>query len=120
MHTGLRASFVLSAVALGLALLGACGGGGGSTGDSCSSAGGCGGGVCLQSSDFPGGYCSQACNLSDPSSCPGGSVCIDDASGAPSGTKAVCYKTCKTNSDCSRPGFACLEKANQLVCRNGG
>ncbi len=90
-------------------------------GGSCSDSSQCAGGICVHSQDFPNGYCTQGCSLSDPSSCPAGSVCIDDASGVPqdAGVSAVCYQTCQTNADC-RSGYACLEKANHMVCRNGG
>lgn len=73
------------------------------------------------SQDFPSGYCTQGCDVTNASGCPSGSVCIDDASGVPAdaGVKGVCYQTCQTTADCGRPGFACLEKANHLVCRNG-
>lgn len=73
------------------------------------------------SQDFPSGYCTQGCELGNPSSCPAGSVCIDDASGVPAdaGVTAICYEACQTNSDCGQAGFACLEKASQMVCRNG-
>lgn len=109
----LRAFYLL--VALGL---GACAPGNAAGGE-CSASGACSGGVCLQSQDFPGGYCTRACQVNDPSSCPSGSVCIDDPSGAPAdaGVNAVCYQTCTTNSDCTRSGYACLEKAGHMVCR---
>ena len=91
------------------------------TGGPCTSNAACAGGVCATSQDFPSGYCTIGCQLADPSGCPSGSVCIDDASGVPvdSGISAVCYQTCQNNSDCARAGYACLEKANHLVCRNG-
>lgn len=112
---------------LGLGLV-ACGGSGSGyaggpapTGGSCTTNAGCTGGVCAQSQDFPGGYCTQGCSLTDPSSCPAGSVCINDASGVPanSGITSVCYQTCTSNAGCLRPGYQCLEKANHMVCRNG-
>lgn len=79
------------------------------------------GGLCLQSTDFPSGSCSQGCNPSNASSCPQGSVCIDDASGAPAdaGVSAVCYQSCTTAADCGRTGYSCPEKSSQLVCRKG-
>jgi hypothetical protein len=91
-------------------------------GASCSSAATCSGGLCAQSQDFPSGYCTEACTLSDPASCPTGSVCIDDASGVPAdaGVSSICYQACGSDADCTRPGYKCLEKANHLVCRNGG
>lgn len=117
------ASFLLF---LGLALVaGGCSssGSGGSapSGSGCATTADCTGGVCATSQDFPGGYCTQGCSLTDPNSCPAGSVCIDDASGvAPdSGITAVCYQACNSNADCTRSGYQCLEKANHLVCRNG-
>lgn len=90
------------------------------TGGGCASADTCSGGICAQSADFPSGYCTQGCSPSDPSSCPAGSVCIDDASGAPpeAGVKSLCYQSCQTAADCTRAGYSCLEKANHLVCRN--
>lgn len=88
------------------------------TGGGCQTSAQCSGGICDVSSDFPGGYCTEACSMTDPASCPIGSVCINDASGAPPGVSAVCYQSCHTNADCLRPGYACLEKANYLVCRN--
>lgn len=108
-------------VGLALVTITACGGSSGSTpnGGACADAKACEGSVCLTSGDFPGGYCSMSCSLSDPKSCPSGSVCIDDASGAPSGVKSVCYQTCNDTKDC-RSGYQCAEKANQKVCRNGG
>lgn len=92
-----------------------------SVGGGCGSSGDCAGGLCLTSADFPSGYCSQACTPATPSSCPSGSVCIDDASGAPAdaGITGVCYQSCTTTADCGRTGYACLEKSSHLVCRNG-
>lgn len=89
-------------------------------GGNCTGGTACAGGVCLQSGDFPNGYCTQGCQLSNPSSCPSGSVCIDDSSGtAPdAGITSVCYQSCTSNGDC-RAGYACLEKAGHLVCRQG-
>ena len=104
----------------------ACGGSGSSssgtpTGGSCGNASACQGGTCAVSPDFPAGYCTKGCSLNDPTSCPGGSVCIDDASGAPadSGITAICYQTCQSSADCGRAGYACLEKASHMVCRQG-
>jgi hypothetical protein len=96
-------------------------GGGAPAGGTCSANSACSGGICAVSQDFPSGYCTQGCQLSNPSSCPSGSVCIDDVSGVPAdaGVTAICYQGCQTTADCGRPGFACLEKANRLVCRNG-
>jgi hypothetical protein len=90
-------------------------------GGGCASGGDCASGLCAKSQDFPGGYCTQGCSLTDPNSCPAGSVCIDDASGVPpnSGISAVCYQTCNSNTDCTRAGYQCLEKSNHMVCRNG-
>ncbi len=113
-------------VSLSLALV-ACGSSGsggagvGQPGSGCATSANCAGGVCATSQDFPGGYCTQGCSLTDPNSCPAGSVCIDDASGVPpdSGIAAVCYQSCNSNADCTRPGYQCLEKANHMVCRNG-
>ena len=87
-------------------------------GGACTKGGECAGNVCMISPDFPSGYCTQACTLGDPSTCPAGSVCIDDASGTPagSGIKSVCYQACKVNTDCGA-GYACKEKAGQLVCK---
>ncbi len=90
----------------------------GASGASCTEAKDCSGSVCLTSKDFPGGYCSQGCKKGDPSSCPSGSVCIDDASGAPKGVEAVCYKTCDRDADCGRTGYGCREKADKKVCRD--
>lgn len=91
-------------------------------GGACTSEQTCAGGICVQSQDFPGGYCTRGCTLSDPSTCPGGSVCIDDVSGVPAdaGVSAICYQTCQVDADCGRAGYRCLEKANHMVCRNGG
>ncbi len=123
-HGPRKLAFTLSSALLLLVV--ACSSGGSTTsatsvGAGCASGGTCAGGLCAQSQDFPGGYCTQACSLSDPTSCPAGSVCIDDASGVPqdAGVTAICYQTCQTNADC-RSGYACLEKANHMVCRNGG
>ena len=90
-------------------------------GGACGDAAACSGGLCAQSQDFPSGYCTQGCTLGDPTSCPAGSVCIDDASGVPAsaGVSAICYQSCQSDADCTRPGYKCLEKANNLVCRNG-
>src|SRR5512138_809007 len=90
------------------------------TGGSCSTSASCGTGICLHSNDFPNGYCSQGCDLANASSCPSGSVCIDDASGAPpdAGVTAVCYQSCTQTSDC-QTGLACLEKSSKKVCRAG-
>lgn len=90
-------------------------------GGGCSSDTSCSGGICVESQDFPGGYCTTACKLSDPSTCPSGSVCIDDVSGVPvdAGASAICYESCQTDTDCKRSGYRCLEKANHMVCRNG-
>src|SRR5512142_267203 len=95
--------------------------GGTPTGSSCRTSADCAGGICAISQDFPSGYCTKGCDLTNASSCPAGSVCIDDSSGVPAdaGVKAICYATCQTAADCARTGFACLEKANHLVCRNG-
>lgn len=120
-----------AAVALTVGILASCAGSDGSvgagagatpTGGSCGTASSCSGGICATSGDFPSGYCTQGCNLGDPSTCPSGSVCIDDASGAPAdaGVKALCYQSCAGNADCTRAGYKCLEKANHMVCRNGG
>lgn len=87
-------------------------------GSACTRGADCPGSVCLISPDFPSGYCTQACTLGMASTCPSGSVCIDDASGTPAdaGIKSVCYQACKAASDCSE-GYRCSEKAGQLVCR---
>ncbi len=92
-----------------------------STGGGCTTSSDCASGLCVESADFPSGYCSQGCTLADPASCPGGSVCIDDASGVPAdaGISAVCYHSCTQDADCTRAGYRCLEKANHMVCRNG-
>lgn len=111
---------------LGLAAV-ACGSSGSGIGAPAPNGGGCvvsadcASGVCAKSQDFPGGYCTQGCSVTDPNSCPLGSVCIDDASGVPpnSGITAVCYQACNSNADCMRAGYQCLEKANHMVCRNG-
>ena len=97
------------------------GGGATPTGGSCAQGIGCSGGICATSGDFPSGYCTQACTLTDPSTCQTGSVCIDDASGAPAdaGVKALCYQSCTSDADCTRVGYKCLEKASHKVCRNG-
>jgi hypothetical protein len=104
----------------------ACGGGSagaGSTtnGGGCSVSASCTGGVCATSADFPGGYCTSGCSLADATSCPTGSVCIDDASGTPAdaGLTAICYQSCASNADCTRAGYKCLEKSGHMVCRNG-
>lgn len=92
------------------------------TGGACSSSASCGAtGVCATSQDFPNGYCTRGCALANPSSCPNGSVCIDDASGVPSdaGVSAICYQSCQNDADCTQPGFKCLEKASKRVCRSG-
>lgn len=119
-------------VALAVAILAACSGsdstvgaggaGATPTGGGCGAASTCSGGICATSGDFPSGYCTQGCSLGDPSTCPTGSVCIDDASGAPAdaGVKALCYQSCTGSADCSRAGYKCLEKASHMVCRNGG
>ena len=72
----------------------------------------------MTSADFPSGYCTKSCTLGDTTTCPSGSVCIDDASGTPagSGIKSVCYQSCKVNTDCTN-GYSCKEKAGQLVCK---
>jgi hypothetical protein len=87
-------------------------------GGSCTKSSECAGDVCMVSADFPAGYCTQACSLTDPSTCPSGSVCIDDASGTPagSGIKSVCYQSCTTNTDCTN-GYSCKEKAGKMVCK---
>lgn len=108
---------------VGLAALCACSSdsnSGTATGGGCSTSDQCGTGLCLRSADFPNGYCSQGCDLGNPSSCPSGSTCIDDASGAPAdaGVRAVCYQTCGSTSDC-QSGLACLEKSSKKVCRAG-
>jgi hypothetical protein len=89
-------------------------------GGACSGATACGGGLCAISQDFPQGYCTQGCQLANPSSCPGGSVCIDDVSGVPSdaGVTAICYQACALDTECTQQGFKCLEKASKKVCRN--
>ena len=91
------------------------------TGGACTGNASCNGGVCVVSPDFPSGYCTQGCQLTNPSSCPNGSVCIDDSSGVPAdaGITAVCYQSCTLSAGCTRAGYACLEKASHLVCRNG-
>lgn len=121
-----HAARLLSALALvGAALFAACSdstaNGGGTTGSTCTSGASCAGGVCAKSQDFPNGYCTQGCKLTDPSTCPAGSVCIDDASGVPAdaGITAVCYQACQSDANCTLPGFKCLEKASKMVCRNG-
>jgi hypothetical protein len=87
-------------------------------GSACTRSSDCAGNVCLISADFPSGYCTQACALGTASACPPGSVCVDDASGTPAdaGIKSVCYQACKAAADCGE-GYACKEKAGQLVCR---
>jgi hypothetical protein len=91
------------------------------TGGSCGQGASCSGGICATSQDFPSGYCTQGCDLGNPSSCTSGTVCIDDASGAPAdaGIKALCYQSCTSDTDCTRTGYKCLEKASHKVCRNG-
>ena len=86
----------------------------------CSSAADCPRELCLRSTEFPNGYCSQACDPEDEGSCPRGSYCIDDASGAPpdSGVTSVCYQGCATDDDCQH-GLTCSEKEARLVCRAG-
>ena len=110
-------------VVAAVAAVASCGGSGGETpaGGACASGAECAGGLCAISADFPSGYCTQGCQLDNAASCPAGSVCIDDASGASpdAGVSAMCYQSCATSADCGRAGFACLEKANHLVCRNG-
>lgn len=90
-------------------------------GASCTDQQACAGGLCVQSQDFPGGYCTQGCTLSNPSTCPSGSVCIDDVSGVPvdAGITSMCYQACQSDAECTRAGYKCLEKANHLVCRSG-
>jgi hypothetical protein len=92
-----------------------------SAGGTCGSSDDCAGGICAVSQDFPSGYCTQGCELGEASSCPSGSVCIDDVSGVPASANvtAICYRSCQTTADCARAEFECLEKANELVCRNG-
>ena len=87
-------------------------------GAACSEGSDCEGDVCLNSPDFPSGYRTQACTVGSNSGCPGGSVCIDDASGTPSGSgiKSVCYQACAVDADCGA-GYACKEKAGQRVCK---
>jgi hypothetical protein len=87
-------------------------------GGSCTKSSDCAGNVCMISADFPSGYCTQACTLGAAGTCPSGSVCIDDASGAPagSGIKSVCYQSCKVSTDCTN-GYSCKEKASQLICK---
>lgn len=132
MSKDLRQQVIGWGAALLVSVLGACsgsastvgpGGGAGTTqtGGSCGAASACSGGVCATSGDFPAGYCTQGCTLGDPSTCQAGSVCIDDASGAPAdaGIKALCYQSCATDADCTRAGYKCLEKASHKVCRNG-
>ena len=89
-------------------------------GGGCTTSATCNGGVCATSQDFPGGYCTQGCQRANPTSCPSGSVCIDDASGVPAdaGISAVCYQACQSSNDCGRAGYACLEKSSHMVCRN--
>ena len=92
------------------------------TGGGCTTSATCSGGICVTSPDFPSGYCTQGCQLANAASCPSGSVCIDDASGAPpdAGVTAICYQSCQQTSDCGgRAGYACLEKSSHMVCRNG-
>jgi hypothetical protein len=122
MNRFFSSAFLLIALSYGYA----CGGnsataGGTQNGGGCSSGGSCAGGVCATSADFPGGYCTTGCSLADATSCPNGSVCIDDASGTPAdaGLTAICYQSCTTNADCTRAGYKCLEKAGHMVCRNG-
>jgi hypothetical protein len=121
----IAAGFLTALALIGAALVAACSDststGGGATGSTCTSGTSCGGGVCAKSNDFPNGYCTQGCKLGDPSTCPSGSVCIDDASGVPAdaGVTAVCYQACQTDANCTLPGFKCLEKASKMVCRNG-
>jgi hypothetical protein len=113
-------------VALGI-LVSACGSSsssssGATNGGSCTTNAACAGGICVTTKDFPSGYCTQGCQLANPTSCPSGSVCIDDASGVPAdaGISAICYQSCQTTADCGgRTGYACLEKSSHLVCRNG-
>lgn len=125
-HPARVAVRIVSALALvGLLVLAACSdstsSSAGTTGSTCTNSANCGGGLCAKSNDFPNGYCTQGCTLGDPTTCPSGSVCIDDASGVPAdaGVKAVCYQACQTDTNCTIPGFKCLEKASKLVCRNG-
>ena len=115
-------SFLVFLASLALPACGSGGSGGAAqTGGGCTTNADCATGLCVKSQDFPGGYCSQGCTLNDPASCPTGSVCIDDASGVPAdaGISAVCYQACNSNADCARAGYACLEKASHMVCRNG-
>ncbi len=50
------------------------------------------------SQDDPGGQCLAIC--AKQSDCPAGSTCTDEKK---------CYLTCKTNADCVRTGYACVD-----------
>lgn len=80
-------------------------------GDPCTVPDDCGGQICLNQKGTPGGYCSKTCSVTDPDSCPSGSVCIPDGAGD---TLPACFLECGSHSDC-RPGYQCNRVADSLA-----
>ncbi len=73
-----------------------------------------GGDICLYderfqggSSPFPDGYCSGLCDLNNDE-CPMGSHCYSGINFGQTGVGA-CFETCTMDTDCTRPGHACLD-----------
>jgi hypothetical protein len=83
-------------------------------GDACTTRNDCLNRTCLNGDGVPGGYCTQPCSLSDPNTCPTGSICVRDGL---SNDSPGCFRTCRVDSEC-RTGYVCrTEKGmDQTIC----
>jgi hypothetical protein len=84
---------------------------GATVGDACTVPADCGDRLCIQRDYTPGGYCSMQCVLSDRSTCPAGSVCIDEGAG---GNINACFRECDSDGDC-RAGYVCRAIRNNPI-----
>ncbi|MBK7858191.1 MAG: hypothetical protein IPJ65_06120 [Archangiaceae bacterium] len=86
-------------------------------GDPCTTDRDCLGRTCLNDG-LPGGYCTLSCSMSDPNTCPAGSVCIRDA--IRNGVNG-CFRSCASTRDC-RSGYSCekVRGSSSTVCVTPG
>ncbi|MGA9525925.1 MAG: hypothetical protein WBV82_30980 [Myxococcaceae bacterium] len=102
-------------LAVAVATLGSCAA---TVGDPCTTPSDCGSGLCLNQASTPGGYCTQQCLVTNPESCPSGTVCIrTDAEPL----NAVCLRECQRDDDC-REGYTCRQDEGwpRRVCMGPG
>lgn len=78
-------------------------------GGSCSTSMGGGGLPGAAAISYPGGYCSGLCLTSD--NCGAGGVCSPPMGGAGAGN---CFKSCASDSDCTRDGYRCRDLGSGL------